>query len=109
MMEIVWLRDHKGHKRGDVETMHRSDFLKLYNEGLATSKIDWDRKYAAAFAREKEAEKAALAKEKAEAESKEEKDDKKEEDKPKPKRGRPKKWARSEKAETREKAIDNND
>ena len=104
-MEIVWLKDHKNHKRGDVEMMHRSDFLKLYHEGLATSKIDWDRKYAAAFAKEKEAEKATFSKEKKD----EEPEDEEKEDKPKPKRGRPKKWARSEKAETREKAIDNND
>ena len=105
MMEIAYLKDHKNKKRGESEWMERADFLKLYGQEIATSKIDWDRTHAAKFAKEQAAEKRKAEKEKADAKKLQE--EKEEAKLSKRKRGRPKKErAVSKTIEAREKAID---
>ena len=105
-MKIAYLKDHKNKKRGDFETMSRADFLKLYNQEIATSKIDWDRKHAKAFEKEQS---DAIKKREAEAAARREEKEKEKAEAKKKKRGRPKKETATNKlAESRE-TTDKND
>lgn len=126
-MRIAYTKNYRDKKLGDIETMDRSDFLKLYSQGIAIPAVTWEQEEAARIeaqaekdrneVKRKAAEKKA-ADEKAEAEKKaaDEKEvaemvkGEKEVIKliKKKRRGRPKNQAVSQKAEARETAVDNN-
>lgn len=51
-MRIAYIKDWHDKKRGDIEMMARTDFLKLYNQEVAIPAITWEKEEAAAFAKE---------------------------------------------------------